>query len=467
MSQATLQQDWRRKYFDSIRAIEEEARQHRVRLQVLYRLAGRLCSAAHGQSSRLDAHLKLLREALRREAEPGELDALGESLAEAVRDIEEAAGRGATDATLGDAVHVRGGDAPAREHAPAGGEPRLREVLVRLLADLRREPEFLTCVDALQSDIQPAPTDEQLVGAFEQVGGWLLERIRHLQDERNGLTVLLDQMVGQLDALNNYVRSNAEEESRRHTSHDALNLQVTGEVRAMSETVMNGNDLESLRTHLTDRLAAIGKFMQDFKDREEDHARRSRERAARMQARMSEMEHEAKQLQARLSDEQRQSLIDGLTRIPNRAAWDQRIGREIAAWQQNGQPTCVLTWDVDHFKSINDRYGHRAGDKVLVVVAESLAAGIRGTDFVARYGGEEFAMVLPGTSLANGVVVANQIREAIAGTGFHFRGTPVAVTISCGITELQEGDDAGEVFDRADQALYRAKNGGRNKVSGA
>lgn len=467
MSQATLQQDWRRKYFDSIKAIEEEARQHRVKLQVLYRLAGRLCSAAQGQSSRLDGHLKLLREALRREAEPGELEGLGEALAEAVRELETGANTGTTVRGL-HAELPAGGDAPGgMPIAAAGVDPRLRQLLMRLLTDLRKEPEFLATADALQSEVLLEPTAEQLAGAFERVGAWMVKRIRHLQGERDGLTVLLDQMVGQLDALNKYVRSNAEEESRRHTSHDALNLQVTGEVQAMSETVMNGNDLESLRAHLSDRLAAIGQYMQDFKDREEEHARHSRERAARMQARMAEMESEAKELQARLTDEQRQSLIDGLTRIPNRAAWDQRIGKEVAVWEQTRQPACVLTWDVDNFKSINDRYGHRAGDKVLVVVAESLAAGIRGTDFVARYGGEEFAMVLPGTSLANGVAVANQIREAVAATGFHFRGTPVAVTISCGITALQEGDTAAEAFDRADQALYRAKNSGRNKVVSA
>jgi diguanylate cyclase len=466
MSQATLQQDWRRKYFDSIKEIEEEARQHRVKLQVLYRLAGRLCSAAQGQSSRLDGHLKLLREALRREAEPGELDGLGDALAEAVRDLESGANATATASGL-HAELPAGGESHGGKPAAAGVDPRLQQLLMRLLADLRKEPEFLATAEALQSELLLVPTGEQLARAFDQVGAWLIKRIRHLQDERDGLTVLLDQMVGQLDALNVYVRSNAEEESRRHTSHDALNLQVTGEVRAMSETVMNGNDLESLRTHLSDRLTAIGRYMQDFKDREEEHARRSRERAAHMQARMTEMESEARELQARLTDEQRQSLIDGLTRIPNRTAWDQRIGKEIADWQQTRQPACVLTWDVDEFKTINDRYGHRAGDKVLAVVAESMAAGIRGIDFVARYGGEEFVMVLPGTSIANGLVVANQIREAIATTGFHFRGTPVTVTISCGITELQEGDTAAEAFDRADQALYRAKHSGRNKVVSA
>src|SRR5690606_8170235 len=128
------------------------------------------------------------------------------------------------------------------------------------------------------------------------------------------------------------------------------------------------------------------------------------------------------------------------------------------------QPTCVLAWDIDNFKSINDSYGHRAGDKVLAVVAESLAKSIRGTDFVARYGGEEFVMLLPGTKLEDGLRLANRMREAIAQIGFHFRGNPVWVTISCGITQLREGDVDDEIFDRADKAMYKAKEGGRNRV---
>ncbi len=463
MAQANQEKDWRRKYFDSIKAIEEEARQHRTRLEVLYRLAGRLCAAAQGQSSTLDAQLKLLREALRRQAEPGELEALGESLAGVIRDLEATGNSARLDAS----AHEQ--DPPDRAAFPQkrvepGGDPRLLEVLVHLLADMRQEPELAGKVDALQAEVLPAPTPEQLTGALEQAGGWLMKRIRHLEDERDGLAVLLDQMVGQLDALNSYVRSNVEAESQRHSSHAALNLQMTGEMRAMGESVQNSNDIGALREQLSTRLSAIGRHMQEFRDREAEHARSSRERAARMRARIEQMEGEARELQARLSDEKKQSLTDALTRIPNRAAWDQRIAEEMTAWQQNRQPVCLLAWDIDHFKSINDRYGHSAGDKVLAVVAELLAGGIRGSDFVARYGGEEFAMVLPGTSVANGMVVANQVRDAISETGFHFRGVPVAVTISCGITELVEGDTVTAAFDRADQALYKAKHGGRNRV---
>jgi diguanylate cyclase len=155
---------------------------------------------------------------------------------------------------------------------------------------------------------------------------------------------------------------------------------------------------------------------------------------------MEELESEARKLHARLLDERRLSLLDTLTGVPNRLAYEQRIADEIERWRRFAQPTCIAAWDIDRFKQVNDSYGHGAGDKVLTVVAECLANSIRTTDFVARYGGEEFVMILPGTT------------------------TPVSVTISCGITALCQGDTSEAAFERADKAMYKAKEAGRNRT---
>jgi len=117
---------------------------------------------------------------------------------------------------------------------------------------------------------------------------------------------------------------------------------------------------------------------------------------------------------------------------------------------------------IDSFKTVNDKYGHRAGDRVLQSVAECFTTALRAGDFVARIGGEEFAVLLSGLRLTEALTIANQVRTAVEGLRFHFRGAPVRVTVSCGATELNPDDASEAAFDRADGALYRAKNGGKN-----
>jgi diguanylate cyclase len=117
---------------------------------------------------------------------------------------------------------------------------------------------------------------------------------------------------------------------------------------------------------------------------------------------------------------------------------------------------------LDNFKKINDTFGHRAGDRVLQNVAGCFKASVRATDFVARIGGEEFVILLNGLDIEAALQIANQVRTSVEALRFHFRGTPVKVTVSCGITTLQAKDLAGAAFDRADAALYRAKQAGKN-----
>jgi diguanylate cyclase len=122
----------------------------------------------------------------------------------------------------------------------------------------------------------------------------------------------------------------------------------------------------------------------------------------------------------------------------------------------------MLLWDIDNFKSINDSYGHRAGDRVLQNVATCFSAAARGSDFVARIGGEEFVLLLSGVQLAEAMQIADRVRGAVESLRFHFRGTPVRVTACCGVTELRADDSPEGTFDRADAALYRAKHNGKN-----
>jgi diguanylate cyclase (GGDEF)-like protein len=160
------------------------------------------------------------------------------------------------------------------------------------------------------------------------------------------------------------------------------------------------------------------------------------------------------------------AMQDGLTGLYNRRAFDQFLGQEIKAAERYRSPVCLLLADVDHFKAVNDRFGHPAGDTLLKEVAALLRDSLREVDRVARYGGEEFAVILPRTGVASGRVLANRIRERIARHAFLIQRTPIRLTLSLGVAEFAPASMStpDDFVTAADRALYQAKARGRNRV---
>jgi diguanylate cyclase len=488
------QEDWRRKYSDALRAFEQESRLTQAQLDTLQKLVARLCVAAQGQSPRLDAELKRLKDAIRKDFTGQQLEPFSQAVADAVRELEMAASVAsplrvvASDGAVCSGSEVAVVAAPATPVTPvtpvasvasiagatideaaaaAISATRIRAAMSQLIAELGRDPELSNGARALDQQLAADMPLDQMPLLIGKVGALVMLRITALEKSRQEIKTLLGQMMGQLDSVTRYIAGQTEEESQRNSSAETLNTQITGEMSALGANLDTGTDLDEIRSKLRERLFSISHHLQSFRQREMERAQQSRERSDGMRVRMEEMDLEVRKLQTRLSDEKRLLLMDALTQVPNRLAWDQRYAEERDRWQRFKQSTCIAVWDIDQFKSINDSYGHRAGDKVLAVVAEQLANSIRSTDFVARYGGEEFTMLLPGTSLEDAKRLVEHVRESIARIGFHFRGSPVSITISCGVTAMTPEDNDDEAFDRADKAMYRAKKSGRNRVVSA
>ena len=172
-------------------------------------------------------------------------------------------------------------------------------------------------------------------------------------------------------------------------------------------------------------------------------------------ARYAEREMHAARVSAR---------IDPLTGLPNRGELDARLPERIQAAQQAGRALSLLFFDLDHFKRINDRWGHDLGDVCLVAAAAEIRKHIRASDLVARYGGEEFVLILDGADLEVATAIAGELRAGVERHGHSVAGQPVGLTVSIGIAQLRPGDAASELLRRADEALYRAKAEGRNRV---
>jgi len=161
----------------------------------------------------------------------------------------------------------------------------------------------------------------------------------------------------------------------------------------------------------------------------------------------------------------RTAATDELTSLLNARALRARLREEVDRARRYRRPLTVLYVDSDQLKTINDRFGHGAGDRVLVALADRLRADRRPSDVVARLGGDEFVVVLPETDPAGAQLTAARVRWAVAGNSFEVaRGARVRVTVSIGIAAAEDGVDAAELLRRADMALYQAKLGGRDRA---
>jgi diguanylate cyclase (GGDEF)-like protein len=161
------------------------------------------------------------------------------------------------------------------------------------------------------------------------------------------------------------------------------------------------------------------------------------------------------------------ALRDGLTKAFNKKYFTDRLESEYTFSARHGTPLALVLFDIDHFKKVNDTYGHQAGDHVLAEISTLLSGTLRAEDVFARYGGEEFAVICRGSDMNQALVVGERLRKAVEAYRFVYSGTPIPVTISVGVAVLPNPavKDANDIILFADQALYKSKNAGRNRVT--
>lgn len=235
--------------------------------------------------------------------------------------------------------------------------------------------------------------------------------------------------------------------------------QTEGDTRTYSEALRDGqatlaraHDPETQRTLLAEMVNATSAMIA---------------KAERLEAELHLSVSEIAKLRTDLERERSESRTDPLTGLPNRKAFNAYLEAQAARALADRKPLCLVFADIDHFKRFNDSWGHRIGDEVLRLVAQSLEQMCHGIGYAARYGGEEFVIVLPGKAIAAAEDIAEQFRDYVASRTVRTRqaGREVgSVTLSLGIAELRWADTLEQLIERADAALYLAKELGRNRI---
>ncbi|BDY13384.1 diguanylate cyclase [Hydrogenimonas cancrithermarum] len=179
---------------------------------------------------------------------------------------------------------------------------------------------------------------------------------------------------------------------------------------------------------------------------------------------VTELRQKVRVLEDALRKERKKSGTDTLTKLPNRRAIDDFLSKQEAAFKRYGDNYAAVLFDIDHFKSVNDTYGHDAGDVILASFGKMLRRYSRELDFVGRWGGEEFLVVLPKTDKEGAYKFAEKLRDVVSKSKFMYKGTRIPVTVSGGVADRASSESMEEVLKRADKNLYSAKAGGRNRI---
>ncbi|MEH6576161.1 MAG: GGDEF domain-containing protein [Amphritea sp.] len=279
-------------------------------------------------------------------------------------------------------------------------------------------------------------------------------------DFENYLLKLTEQLVD----VQSFLEESHQDEVAVSRESAQLSQLIRHDVEKIHRVVNDSKDIDQLKRDVFVQLAGIVKSVDKYKRHEEVREKALIARYAKMNDRLEMMEEETLQVKVHMEAERLKALTDPLTSLPNRAAYDEQIASEVARWNRYNHHFSIAVGDLDLFKKINDTYGHLAGDKVLRLIGRILSKRCRITDFVARYGGEEFIIIMPSTTAVNARLAVEKVRLAIENSPFNFHGKAVGITMSFGLAEIQQGESAEDLFDRADKALYKAKRQGRNRI---
>ena len=311
--------------------------------------------------------------------------------------------------------------------------------------------------------IEKAETAAALYGCIPEIADLTAAMRVQLQGEIDDLGEFLKHILARLYEFGSQIQKSSD--CYEQSAENVFNLKTSmGEQgKGLRSDIIDEMDIASIKAAVTSHLDNIDERLGEFVQTEHERHTQAHERLDHMVNALSELESEAQELRENLQEQHQQVLIDPLTGILNRTGYDEKINKEFVRWRRYNSNLTVAVIDLDRFKDINDTYGHAAGDKVLTTVAQQIESQIRECDILCRYGGEEFVLLLPETSISDGIVLLEKLRNYIAQCCFHFQQTPVPVTISCGISEFHQDDSIEEVFDRADRAMYLSKRSGRNQ----
>ncbi|MFK8019023.1 MAG: GGDEF domain-containing protein [Pseudomonadales bacterium] len=457
------EQRWKTKY----RALLEEQAANDEHSDALRQALIRLSHLFAGQAEDLDDLLEELRHKVRRGATVDDLqeqialiDSYSDELELSAVSTESASPRPQTTDTTAEEIRACvSSDSRQAEPAFKSISDRIETVLIDMVSNLKVPESVAESKARIEQTLRSGLNWYELIATLEELSLLVAGTLYEGEKDYSGFLQNTISCLAELQAMIKVCQQSGIDSSNNSR---LLEENIELSLQNMKES-LQGDDIDKMKNVVEQGLASIAGNVQAFGEKQEGSSLELRENVHALSTQVLHLQQEVAQARKEVELHKSRATTDPLTKLPNRAAYEERLKFEYARWIRYQRPLSLAVGDVDFFKQVNDTHGHLLGDEVLQKLSALLKETVRKTDFVARYGGEEFVFLLPETDCDSALIALDKIREHIKTLSFNSDQGAFSVAMSFGITSYRESDNLNMAFARADQALYAAKQKGRDQ----
>jgi len=437
--------DWKTRYQGTIKELDAKQSEWQSLEKILRKAVARLSIVGRGLDKKLDKQLELI-QSLSQDKQDQKLSNALEGLSQVVTSVKNSS---------------KTSDKKQRS-APASNSNSFDEIISTLLERLSFIQGASDTTGKIRAEVVDGAEDNNWPETLNENVAAISDTLNKLNQEKRELEIFFMNVTVQIGEIARVVSEDHEDHLSEHRETISLQSLMQEGVAKIRDKVNAAEDINQLKTAIARNIDLIREGVDDFVGRANTRHEAIEIRNKNLSTKMKQMEKETALLQKKLIENREKLLYDSLTGVHSRLAYDEYLEQELARWKRYGSSFSYVVLDIDNFKNINDKYGHSAGDKTLQIIAKMMLQKIRKSDFVFRIGGEEFVLLLTNTNVSQAEVLVEKLRKAVNDRVFHFNQKQVSLSMSAGITETRDEDDVESIFERADGALYRAKNSGRN-----
>ncbi|GAA0816387.1 GGDEF domain-containing protein [Colwellia asteriadis] len=314
---------------------------------------------------------------------------------------------------------------------------------------------------AIKKKLMGDTTNKEIVNHFLEIFDVI---VAEFKNEQNNAKSFLTSLSDTLTSVQLAVKETLETQKSSQLANDKINVVLQKQLVDMTGTVEKALSLDQVKLDINDKLQKIAGTLEAKSKIEQQSQLALSQKLTKMAEKVAQLEEKSRVFEEKLAEQQIKNMQDALTKLANRAAFDDYFAKAMVRFQHRPFELALVVIDIDDFKKINDTYGHSAGDKTLQVIANTIQKHVSKDVFVGRYGGEEFVLIYSQTAETDLINELNTINKQVARLPFKFKNNKVSITLSIGATHIRTDDNIHLAFERADEAMYKAKSQGKNQV---